>query len=206
MGRRVSEEAWSVRVDDFRGCSFEHFVTYAFDRPVRRDPSDPHWWDDEAVDEVELLVDRQLQFQHATALFRDPLVLHARFSREQIDQGFWFLAFGNATDYGAFFVEALWDPDVDVGVRCQCVAAMFDLYEKLFSPLPTDTATHMWWDLIATFVLEHGDVVAGVGPSGELCSNRCAVYADVAICYAGEELVQVSRLPATGVIAQPCSW
>ncbi|MGZ6126439.1 MAG: hypothetical protein ACXWLR_15830 [Myxococcales bacterium] len=31
---------------------------------------------------------------------------------------------------------------------------MFDLYEKLFAPFPTESATYMWWDLIAAHVLE----------------------------------------------------
>jgi len=141
-------------VDDLRGCSFEHFLTYAFERPPPRSRDDQRWWDDEAVDEVHLLVDPELQIEHATALFRDPLVVHARFTPGQVDQGFWFLAFGHATDYGAFFVDALWGDDAEAEVRCRCVAAMFDLYEKLFSPFPTETATYMWWDLIASFVLE----------------------------------------------------
>ncbi len=31
---------------------------------------------------------------------------------------------------------------------------MFDLYERLLAPFPTDTAAFMWWDLIASHGLE----------------------------------------------------
>jgi len=40
----------------------------------------------------------------------------------------------------------------------------------------------------------------------KLCSNQCEVYRDVAVCYAGTEVVEVERLPATGILAKPCSW
>jgi hypothetical protein len=66
-----------------------------------------------------------------------------------------YLGFGQGTDYGRFFADTLADADVEVEARCRCVAAMFDLYEKLFSPFPAETATYMWWDLIATSVLRH---------------------------------------------------
>jgi len=92
----MSEGELSVRVDDLRGCSFERFLTYAFDRPVRRDRKEPHWWHDDGVDKVELLVDPGPQLDHATMLFKDPLIVHARFSPEQVEQGFWFLAMGHA--------------------------------------------------------------------------------------------------------------
>ncbi len=40
----------------------------------------------------------------------------------------------------------------------------------------------------------------------KLCSKQCEVYRDVAVCYAGTEVVEVERLPATGILAKPCSW
>jgi hypothetical protein len=91
----VDDSAWTVRVDDLRGCSFERFVTYAFDRPVPRTEKEPNWWHGEGVDEVELLIDGAAQLEHGCALFRDPLMLHDRFSPDQIEQGFWFLGMGS---------------------------------------------------------------------------------------------------------------
>lgn len=40
----------------------------------------------------------------------------------------------------------------------------------------------------------------------KLCSNECEVYRDVAVCYAGTEVVEVERVPAQGILALPCSW
>jgi hypothetical protein len=31
---------------------------------------------------------------------------------------------------------------------------MFDLHAKLFAPYPTEAATHIWWDLLASDVIE----------------------------------------------------
>ena len=138
----MSDSGAPVRIDDLRGCSFERFVTYAFDRPLPTSAKAPSWWHDDGDVDAELLVDPELQLAHATRLFTEPLILRGRFNPAQIDQGFWFLAIGHASDYGRFFVELLWDEQVDAATRCACVAAMFDLYEKLFSPFPAETATY----------------------------------------------------------------
>ena len=146
-----------VREDDLRGCSFEQFVRSAFDHPCPAEERGPNWWHTEPVDEVNLLTDAPRQLEHARTLFLDPLVLQTRFglSVEQIDQGFWFLAIGDyAPDYQPFFSAPLWSEDVDLDLRRSCVAAMFDLYEKLFSSVRADSASSMWWDLLGTFTIE----------------------------------------------------
>lgn len=164
------DEQNTTFLDDLRGCSFEQFVTYAFDRPVPQTEKDPSWWFASERESVVLLVDPSLQVDHARRLFADPELLQNRFTPAQIDQGFWFLAFAGIAQCARFFAEPLWTEDVELDLRCRCVRAMFDLYEKLFATHPTETATYMWWDLLASCILEElnpSEVVLHPVPSHE---------------------------------------
>jgi len=138
-------------LDDLRGISFDDFVAYAFDRPVPVG-REPNWWHS-GEDTVVLVVDASLQLRHSALLFHDPLFLTARFSAEQIEQGFWFLCH-DVSDYAEFFPRLLWRDDAPLDLRVEAVRAMFDLYAKLFAPFPTEAATYMWWDLLAEEALE----------------------------------------------------
>jgi hypothetical protein len=55
---------------------------------------------------------------------------------------------------GQFFADHLWDSSVPIDLRRAAIGAMFDLYAKLFAPHPTEAATDMWWDLLASNVIE----------------------------------------------------
>jgi hypothetical protein len=82
----------SLFLNDLRGCSFEEWVAFAFDRPVPAG-KEPNWWhlheDDE---EMFLIVEPTLQIQHGRRLFADPLFLLDRFTAAQLEQGFWFVS------------------------------------------------------------------------------------------------------------------
>ncbi|TMA21624.1 MAG: hypothetical protein E6J88_15510, partial [Deltaproteobacteria bacterium] len=93
-------------LNDLRGISFEGFVDYAFDRPVPRE-REPNWWHASDEELTQLIVDPRLQLQHAARLFHDPLFLTSRFSTDQIEQGFWFLAH-DVSNYAEFFPRLLW--------------------------------------------------------------------------------------------------
>lgn len=148
----MGEPEWTVRTDDLRGCSFEQFLDYAFDRPVPACRDDLSWWHADPIDEVRLLVDAPRQLEHACRLFSDPLLLATRTSVDQLDQGFWFLALGHIEpDFAPFFLQPLWSEHVDLALRCRCVSAMFELYEKLFAEVQIEGAAYMWWDLLSTF-------------------------------------------------------
>lgn len=136
-------------IDDLRCCSFKQFIDYAFDRPVPKNWGDPHWWHADARFGVEILVNPTLQVHYASRLFQEPLILREWFSPKQIDQGFWFLGFVNMPECAPFFAEPFWSAGVDLDSRMTCAREMFCLYEKLFAPFPSESATEMWWDLLA---------------------------------------------------------
>jgi hypothetical protein len=136
------KEAGEALDSDLSRCSFERFVTFAFDRPVSVGPGGGWWWEDNPP----LLVDPELQVRHATRLFSEPAILR-RFTNEQIDQGFWFMAL-DYTPLANFFAEPLRNTDVVLELRLNCVRAMFDLYDKLLSLMKSGTAAEMWWDLL----------------------------------------------------------
>lgn len=144
----------STFLNDLRGCSFEEWVAFAFDHPVPVG-KEPNWWhlhEDDA--EMFLVVDPALQLEHGRRLFTDPLILRDRFTPAQLEQGFWFLSFSGSTVCGKFFADHLWDKGVSIDSRRAAIDAMFDLYAKLFASYPTESATYMWWDLIASDVIE----------------------------------------------------
>jgi hypothetical protein len=108
-----------------------------------------------------LVVDPALQVEHGRKLFADPLFLRERFTPAQLEQGFWFLSWSGPIVCGEFFADLLWDKSISIDSRLAAIEAMFDLYAKLFAPYPTESATYMWWGLIAENILgvEDGDSV-----------------------------------------------
>jgi hypothetical protein len=154
----MADEA--ILLDDLRGCSFEEWVAFAFDRPVPAG-GEANWWHLHENDaEMVLMVDPALQVEHGRRLFADPLFLRERFTPAQLEQGFWFLSFSGPTVCGSFLADHLWNKSVPIDSRRAAIDAMFDLYAKLFAPYPTESATYMWWDLLASNVLEkHGESV-----------------------------------------------
>ncbi|MCX7426064.1 MAG: hypothetical protein NTW96_10650 [Planctomycetia bacterium] len=129
---------------------FEHWVLHVFDHPV----TDPQWyfqidqetWDGEPLTTV----------QYVTRLFESPERLLKDFSREQLEQGFWYLA-----GAGQPFMLALLDECVPWPVRERGLRSIQTLYEKFFAVACTDELGHlcktastpvngacyMWWDL-----------------------------------------------------------
>jgi hypothetical protein len=147
----------SFFLNDLRGCSFEAWVAFAFDRPVPAG-KEANWWhlhEDDA--EMFLIVDPVLQVEHARRLFSDPLFLRDRFTAAQLEQGFWFLSSSGPTVCGKFFADHLWDSRFPLELRRAAIGAMFDLYAKLFALFPTEDATYMWWDLLVSNVIEDDD-------------------------------------------------
>jgi len=127
---------------DLRGCSFEGFVAFVFDHAPPAAAGMPQWYFDP---ELEVEFDGQLQLEHLTRLFRGADSLIESFTRAQIEQGLWFIAGPGGSE---FFSELLWDARIAWDVRGGCIAAMVDLYDRLFRREPIGETAFMWWDLL----------------------------------------------------------
>lgn len=136
-----------VRIDISRH-SFDQFIDFMFDHEVvtrlnheaaeRGEDEQPWYWK-----LIELVYDPEKVCGYYVRLFREPRFLLQRFSKPQLEQGFWAVQ-GCNLDCG--LGNLLWVSEVSFAVREECVRSMFDLFRLLFATEPLDTSVNMWWD------------------------------------------------------------
>jgi hypothetical protein len=124
---------------DLSNCSFDEFVSFLFARdvPDKSAKYEPWYYDLETAFDPERICTYYVQ------LFTSPEILLERFSKEQLEEGFWAIQSPNL-DCGAY--RLLVDSDLTLEAKAQCVAAMFELFRKLFATEPLDSSVQMWWD------------------------------------------------------------
>ena len=131
---------------DIRGYSFDQFVDFIFDHGGAGDSTngarrkDPWYYNSEVQCSSETVIDFYMR------LFKQPEFLFARFSREQLEQGFWAIP---GASLECSLGEVIWDKGVDFEKRADCVRSMYDLYEKFFAVDFLITSGEMWWDALA---------------------------------------------------------
>jgi hypothetical protein len=123
---------------DFRGRDLEHVANAIFSHPL--EPGVTNWWWAE-----ELNFEPTEHTQNLAAIFRDPESLQARYSREQLEQGFWYLISGAPGS----LEDLIWSAVVPWSVRADLIDSTADLYQKLFAREALDTSVHMFWDALA---------------------------------------------------------
>lgn len=136
---------------DIVGCSFEEFVEFLFAREfpageesyaalmARGEPkkwSPWHWW-------TEVTFDSQQVCLYYDRLFRHPRFLLEKFSKEQLEEGFW-AVLNDGFDCSAHCL--IWYPELPFTSREGCVRSMFVLFRDLFATEPLDNSVYMWWD------------------------------------------------------------
>lgn len=128
---------------DLANIPFEDFVSFLFDREVspgqEREVASPLYHD------VGIEFDAQLICGYYIRLFRRPEFLSTRFTKAQLEQGFWLIqgpvlecSVNNLVHYS----------DLSFAAREECIGSMPDLFERLFFNEPLDTSVHMWWDAL----------------------------------------------------------
>jgi hypothetical protein len=124
---------------DISQCSFDEFITFLFDRdvPAKTQKWNPWYW------KVEVTYDPRSVCTFYVRLFRQPGFLMKRFSKAQLEQGFWAIPSANL---GCSVYRLIWDTDLPFAAREECVKSMVDLFAGLFATEPLDTSVQMWWD------------------------------------------------------------
>jgi len=118
-------------------CSFDEFVAFLFDRVVpggedsfaalsRRGEADK--WHPWYYDAVVSFVPVHLCHLYSQ-LFQKPRFLLERFSREQLDQGFWAV---QSTTLECSAWSLIWNDAVPFAIREECVRSMYFLFRELF--------------------------------------------------------------------------
>jgi hypothetical protein len=126
---------------DITECSYAEFVAFIFDREVefhaRGDRFHPWYFD------VEVLFNPERVCKYYIRLFRDPDFLIQRFSKAQLEQGFWAI---HGDGFDCSTQRIIEKNDVPISSRCECIRAMFGLFSRVFATEPLDTSVFMWWD------------------------------------------------------------
>ncbi len=125
---------------DLRGQNLEAVMDFIFGHPVPTIQGETGWWWESDVD-----VDLEEYAANLIAIFRTPAVLRSRYTREQLEQGFWTLISGAEPS----LEHVRWDSAVPWSVRTALIQATVDLYEKLFAFDFLDTSAYMFWDGLA---------------------------------------------------------
>jgi hypothetical protein len=123
---------------DLRGRTLAEVMDFIFAHPVPTIQGG--WWWEVSVD-----IDPEEYAARLTDVFRRADVLRSRYSREQLEQGFWMLISGADSS----LEELLWNPAVSWSLRSALIQATVDLYEKLFRFDFLDTSAYMFWDGLA---------------------------------------------------------
>jgi len=76
-------------------------------------------------------------------LFHRPEFLVSRFTKQQLEEGFWAIM-GHTVEWST--ANIIDDSNLPLSSRKDCIESMAVLFERLFANEPLDTSVHMWWD------------------------------------------------------------
>lgn len=128
---------------DLINVPFDRFVAFLFDHdvdhniPPESEKYDPWYF------HVEVEFDAKNIADYYVRMFEEPEFLLTRFTKAQLEEGFWAIQGPNLNCSVSRIVE---DADLALAVRERCIRSMADLFKRLFAMEPFDTSVQMWWD------------------------------------------------------------
>jgi len=122
-----------------RRYSFDEFVSFIFDREVREHTGKYHPW----YFDVDVDFDPNRLCEFYIRLFRSPNFLLGKYSKAQLEAGFWAI---HGAAFDGSVQHLIWNLDVPFRTRCECVQSMADLFKRFFATEPLETSVSMWWD------------------------------------------------------------
>jgi hypothetical protein len=127
------------RLNDLTNISFDEFVSLIFEQATPPEPKEGNL----SPEYVEVDLDSEKICSYYVRLFRQPEFLLLRFTKQQLEEGFWAImgytyewSAGNIIEYS----------NAPLSSRTECIESMATLFERLFANEPLDTSVHMWWD------------------------------------------------------------
>jgi hypothetical protein len=125
---------------DISEYSFDEFVAFVFAHEPSADWKKQEPW----FFSLEVIYDPQKVCAYYIKLFRQPLFLLERFSKAQLEEGFW--AIQGDAPYSCGVGRVIWDTDVPFAAREECVRSMADLFRLLLVGGLLPGTSWMWWD------------------------------------------------------------
>jgi hypothetical protein len=121
---------------DLTSLSFDDFVSLIFNPAEQFKPGSSLSGTAVEIDAVKFCA-------YYVQLFRKPEFLLLRFTKQELEEGFWEImtythdwSLGDLIEYS----------DAPLASRKECIESMAVLFERLFASEPLDTSVHMWWD------------------------------------------------------------
>ncbi len=153
---------------DATGYDYDQWMRFAFDHPVEKKP----WY---YTEEMDFVCDPNVVITYYTRLFRDPRSITAAYDDAQLEQGIWFVV-------SSQLAEWLWDAEILLELRLECIAAMPGMFREVLAERPLETACWMWWDMLRTFDSDPdqrivGAMVAALTEVLQLPSRHCQMSA-----------------------------
>ncbi len=144
-------------LNDLTNISFDEFVPLIFERAMPPEAEKV----DLSFHYVEVELDAKKICAYYVRLFREPEFLLSRFTKQQLEGGFWAIM-GHTHEWSAGNIIEY--SDAPLSSRRECIESMATLFERLFANEPLETSVHMWWDslchpqtmeLIERFIDDH---------------------------------------------------
>ena len=145
----MRQRSYTFPMDDLRPAnlswqSFDEFVSFLFDRNVPKDSEESEpWYYAFSCGDFEFDPDPVCDYY--IQLFSRPEALLGRFSRDQLEQGFWAI---QGPNLACSVYRLLFNNDLRFERKIECISSMFGLFSNLFSVEPLDTSASMWWDAL----------------------------------------------------------
>lgn len=124
---------------DLTNSSFNDFVKFLFDRDVSLESKGRDYW----YWHIKVEFNAENIGEYYVQLFRQPEFLLGRFTKLQLEEGFWAIQ-GPNLDCSAYWI--IENSDLPFPVREECIRSMADLFSRLFASEPFETSVQMWWD------------------------------------------------------------
>src|SRR5260370_26374529 len=125
---------------DLTNYSFDQFVTFLFAREIPEtnpegEKRKPWYWNTEVTFSPDQIC------KYYTQLFQQPEIVLERFSKGQLEEGFWAIQ-GPNLDCSVHRI--LEDAELPFAVRAECIRSMFELFKRLFAFEFIDASVYIW--------------------------------------------------------------
>jgi hypothetical protein len=124
---------------DLTDASFDAFVAFLFDHDVTLESKGKDYW----YWHVGVEFDAKKIAGYYVQLFSQPEFLLTRFTKAQLEEGFWAI---HGPNLDCAVSQIIDDSDLPLSIRAECIRSMTNLFKRLFATEPFVTSVQMWWD------------------------------------------------------------
>jgi hypothetical protein len=126
---------------DLGAYSFDDFIAFMFNRDAPADSVDGDRW----YYHVDVEFAPEIICSYYILLFQHPDFLATRFTKQQLEQGFWAIL-GPNLDCSLY--NLIHYSNLHLSTKEDCIHSMTELFDHFFTQAGLDTVSSMWWDAL----------------------------------------------------------